>query len=242
MFRFITKADYFKWIDDYSERRDPYRSASQYNLKDIQDHFAITLLDQGVGLKVAEVGGADCRVLRGFAERHECWNIEKFEGKGVGPKKVIETEGVRNVQAYLGEFSPELPDNYFDLVFSVSVVEHIETEGLQQFFRDMARILKPGGRAAHAIDIYLFDEADLDSSPAQYTTKRLNEYMNATKATDGALSLEAPAEADLRPVFSCKYASNADREMHLWNRVVPELAQMRLKTQSVSLAASWIKT
>jgi ubiquinone/menaquinone biosynthesis C-methylase UbiE len=38
------------------------------------------------------------------------------------------------------------PDNYFDMVYSMSVVEHIEgTDGDREAIREMMRVLKPGG-------------------------------------------------------------------------------------------------
>jgi SAM-dependent methyltransferase len=39
------------------------------------------------------------------------------------------------------------PDNYFDMVYSMSVVEHVEgTDGDREAIREMMRVLKPGGR------------------------------------------------------------------------------------------------
>jgi SAM-dependent methyltransferase len=44
------------------------------------------------------------------------------------------------------------PDNSFDIVFSMSVVEHIEgSEGDTQAIREMARVLRPGGILAVSV-------------------------------------------------------------------------------------------
>lgn len=37
------------------------------------------------------------------------------------------------------------PDNYFDKVYAISVLEHIEDEGDSKAMREIARVLKPGG-------------------------------------------------------------------------------------------------
>ena len=239
MFDFIRKEEYFSWVEEFTAIRDTYASASVHNLKDIQDHYVISRLNQQKNKRILEVGGSDCRVLRNFAASNECWNAEKFDGLGMGPKKVIKTPGVKNAFTYLGEFSPELPDGYFDLVFSISVVEHVETPLLKNFFSDIARVLKPGGTTFHAIDAYLFDR--LDVGGPTYTQARLREYLSVPEMTDGALVPCEPAKASTNPFFSCEYATNSDREMMLWNRVVPKLAPMRSVAQSCSLKCEWRK-
>ena len=59
----------------------------------------------------------------------------------------------------------------FDVVFSISVVEHVGTaEELAAFHEDQLRILKPGGMFIHAIDLYLEDE------PSPYWVQRFDAY------------------------------------------------------------------
>lgn len=48
------------------------------------------------------------------------------------------------------------PDNHFDKVYAISVVEHIEDLGDSQAVREMARVLKPGGRLSLTVP---FDRA-----------------------------------------------------------------------------------
>lgn len=83
----------------------------------------------------------------------------KFQGEGGGPTDEQEVPGVRNISAYLGERSSELAPDSFDIIFSISVVEHVGgQEALDAFHGDQLRILKPGGIFMHAIDIYLEDD------------------------------------------------------------------------------------
>lgn len=242
MFDFIKKAQYFSWVQQFIDLRSTYASASIHNLKDIQDHYILSKLAPCAGMRVLEIGGGDCRVLRYFSDSNECWNAEKFEGVGSGPKKKIEVPGIKIAPTYLGEFSDLLPNDYFDVVFSISVVEHVPDDACADFFNDISRILKPGGHTFHAIDAYLFDESDHDSTFAQYTKRRLRTYLNVPEITGGRLTFSIPPVTNESPRFSCAYATNSDREMLAWNRVVPSLASVRSCAQSASVIAEWIKT
>jgi SAM-dependent methyltransferase len=63
------------------------------------------------------------------------------------------------VDSLMGENNPELPDSYFDLVFSVSVLEHIPKDALSSAVADMHRILKPNGLFLHSLDLKRGKEA-----------------------------------------------------------------------------------
>ncbi len=52
-----------------------------------------------------------------------------------------------------GNYSKKYPDHYFDRVFSISTLEHIPFQSRLDVFKDMNRVLKPGGRQLHTIDI-----------------------------------------------------------------------------------------
>lgn len=241
MFDVIRKEQYFRWIDEYGGYRGDESVRFENNLKDIQDHYIIDRLHAVQGLRILEIGGADCRVLRKFAQYNECWNAEKFQGHGQGPRKRIETPGVRIAETYIGEFSPELREGYFDSIFSVSVVEHVEDALIPAFFRDIARVLKPGGQTFHAIDLYVCDASRWHEPFAQYSRRRLGYYIDVPKMTNGALRFLQPPKIGTDPEFSCEYASNADRQMRAWNQVVPQLAPIRAVSQSVSIMAEWIR-
>ena len=130
------------------------------DLKAYQDAFASAFIDQNVpisGVKILEIGGGDSRVLSLFAGRHECWNIDKFAGLGSGPKSAPTNKQYRIVQDYMGNGNPELPDTYFDVVFSISALEHVpeETEVFKNILHDIDRVLKPGGYSFHLFDIVI---------------------------------------------------------------------------------------
>src|SRR5262249_2556416 len=87
-----------------------------------------------------------------FCKRNRCTNIDPLEGYHGGPRG--QRTGIKYKQIYgeIGKTSGALQDSAFDLVFSISVVEHVLQSDLDAFFADIARILRPGGRMLHLID------------------------------------------------------------------------------------------
>ena len=69
-------------------------------------------------------------------------------------QRFLGIRGYTFLPAYIGSFDKDLPDSYFDLVFSISVVEHINEadDVLQNIVKDIDRVLKPGGYNVHCID------------------------------------------------------------------------------------------
>ncbi|MDR2574392.1 MAG: class I SAM-dependent methyltransferase [Desulfovibrio sp.] len=56
------------------------------------------------------------------------------------------------VDGLLGHGIQDLSNEYFDAVFSISVIEHVPDKELLDFWREMYRILKKNGRAIHSLD------------------------------------------------------------------------------------------
>lgn len=140
-------------IDLFGEVLNPL----DVDLKRYQDLLAYAFIKENVppGSKIAEVGGGVSRLLKKMSDEYECWNIDKLEGVGNGPK-AVNLPNVRMVRDYVGNFNTELPDNYFDMVFSISVLEHVPQDD-ERFFKrivyDIQRILKSGGLSFHLFDV-----------------------------------------------------------------------------------------
>lgn len=128
------------------------------DLKVYQDHVAHLLLRDNVapGARILEVGGGDSRVLKHLSQAHECWNIDRSEGLGNGPV-AFTSQQFRMVYDYFGSGSPELPDAYFDAIFSISALEHMPEDQAvwEGFLADTHRVLKPGGFCVHLFDVVL---------------------------------------------------------------------------------------
>lgn len=231
MFRFMEKSEVFAAADSqigkvYLDRYDPHRRGA---MKNLQDLWIVSELFGKKNKKIAEIGGAYCRVLR-LLEGNERWNIEKHQGTGRlnFDKKPFKPSGIKLVNAYVGEYSKNIPDNYFDFLYSISVIEHIPQNKMNLFFQDHARMLKSGGRGLHAIDFYL------GNSENAGTEEKIDVYLKAINESGlrplRGISVNRPA------VFSTSYATAPDFIINQLNSLAPQIANIRLKKQSVSLS------
>lgn len=60
----------------------------------------------------------------------------------------------RSVDGLMGEFSADLPVEGFDACVSISVLEHVADEKIDDVCKDMWRVIKPNGWAIHSIDLF----------------------------------------------------------------------------------------
>ena len=128
------------------------------DLKVYQDYLTYCFICRNMasGARILEVGGGDSRILKCLSKDYECWNADKCEGLGNGPIKFTSTH-YRIVYDYVGSFNQELPSAYFDLVFSISALEHTpEDQAVRvNVLEDMNRVLKPGCPSFHCFDVVL---------------------------------------------------------------------------------------
>jgi glycosyltransferase involved in cell wall biosynthesis/SAM-dependent methyltransferase len=160
-----THAELKEWFYKYPElikQREQMQGYSEKdfvnsNLKLIQDLAVYDFIKKHIpkGSRILEIGGGYSRILEIFKKDYECWNLEKFEGIGNGPTAFPQHASYKLVQNYIGAFDKELPDSFFDLVFSISVFEHlnIDKSDLDNITNDIDRILKPGGFSVHCMDV-----------------------------------------------------------------------------------------
>jgi 2-polyprenyl-3-methyl-5-hydroxy-6-metoxy-1,4-benzoquinol methylase len=220
VFDVITKNEYFEWYDkNIADKK-------RHSLKGLQDAYILSLLGKKMGLKIAEVGGGNSRVLAVLKKHNDCWNIDKFEGVGLGPQKIKKQRGIHIIRAFIGEFDASIPDNYFDVAFSISVVEHVPVDSLGEFFKDCYRSLKPSGEMVRAIDLYVSDVPEVRN-------KKVDKYIIAVENA-GFKWFKKPA-INSKITFSSYFASNSDATMGIWNNVAPKLRKVREMAQSISL-------
>ena len=145
----------------FREEVDPHYFGNLDNptacsLKNYQDMLTLSFVRRNVpaGTRILEVGGGESRLIRHLKTEYDCWNLDKLAGNGQGPLE-IRVDGFHLVRDYIGNFSPELPDNHFDFVFSISALEHIPNDdpGLYpRILEDINRVLKPGAYSLHCLD------------------------------------------------------------------------------------------
>jgi SAM-dependent methyltransferase len=232
MFDFVRKKDIWDACDKGYLEELKSKNIS-YQLKSAQDLSIYRLIRELRDLELAEIGGGNSRILECLAINNRCSNIEKFEGKALGPAGEIKLNSVRNINCYVGDFDPLILDSQFDLIFSISVVEHVETDRLEAFFNDSLRILRPGGKFYHAIDMYLQD------LPTNYNLERFEIYKRWVVDNNLVVPIGNVFSGGLE--FSTDMISNPDNILYGWNKLAPSLSQLRAGAQSVSLLIGAIK-
>ena len=146
----------YSWdIELFKKKLNP----EQCSLKNYQDLLVFSFIKQFVpeGSRILDVGGGNSRIIKHFKKKYQCWNVDKLEGRGNGPRRIFK-RGFRLVKDYMGNFNPELPDNYFDFVFSISALEHVPEQDPKLFkniLDDLNRVLKPGCYSLHCFDCRL---------------------------------------------------------------------------------------
>lgn len=231
MLHFLNKSSVWEHLESGRHTELGWHN-SAIHLKTWQDTAVYEHLRKVKDKKIAEIGGGNSRILRQLSKNNMCVNVDKLLGADGGPKGDPNIPNVRTVSAFMGESSPELQNNSFDFVFSVSVIEHVPNIGMTAFMDDVVRIMKPGGLSFHAIDLYLANEV----LPGPQT--RLNLY-NKWLEREDIEALEPPVAK--RAVFSTEMATNPDLAMWQWNRVAPNLRDLRETSQSVSLFLAFRK-
>lgn len=231
MLRFVSKQEVFNALDANLHTVLGWPLTSVH-LKTWQDLAVFQMIQKSAGLSIAEVGGGNSRLLHSLKGNNRCMNVDRFEGADGGPPKEIIIEGVRNVKAFMGEFTKEIPDESLDLLYSISVVEHVPEAALDAFMDDSLRVLKPGGMAIHAIDMYIGTE------PSAWSQARLDHYKRWI--TDPRI---VPIETKFveNAIFHSSMASNPDLTMWSWSKSIPSMRAMREVSQSTSLLLGFHK-
>lgn len=155
-----SKKDHFRFFRTLPLHKN--QSPSTCDLKVYMDALVYTFILDNLppGSRLLEIGGGESRIIKELRTKYEMWNLDKLEGSGFGPKNLIVSEGFNLVQDYIGNHSPNLPASYFDLVFSISTIEHIpqDVATVNNVISDIMRLLKPGGYSLHCIDALLYPD------------------------------------------------------------------------------------
>jgi len=203
MWKFISKKEFLATL--HADICPP----DEMHLKFIQDAWFHALFHNIQPERVVEIGGGGTRTLQPLLKKGvECWNADRFEGvadgllmDSPGYRRQLEI-GIKIAPVFVGEFSDKLPDDAFDIAYSISVMEHLNEEQTIDCFKDAFRILKPGGRLYHAVDLFL------DLQPLERSTVKVNALRRGVEEA-GFLPLGAD-EIGAEPTFRPYYATAAD--------------------------------
>lgn len=104
---------------------------------------------------VLEIGvGFNSRFHDLLPETVDYWTIDSdgFYDLDAFQAGVERRHRATHVNGLMGESLAALPEDFFDFVFSISALEHSNSETAPAICQDMFRVTKPGGYSVHTID------------------------------------------------------------------------------------------
>jgi ubiquinone/menaquinone biosynthesis C-methylase UbiE len=91
--------------------------------------------------------------------KYEFWNIDNLNEEQLAKTNFSE---IKFINDNIGNFNKELPDNYFDFVYSISHFKFDEFNNKEKYdkiLKDINRVLKFGGYSLHCVISMLKDPA-----------------------------------------------------------------------------------
>ncbi len=229
MLSYVTKSRYWDILDNDIMTEIPPNP--KWHLKDIQDAVAYSYLHDKAGLDIAEIGAGRSRLLAALAGRNRCYAIDEYKGVGGGPKSRPTLKEVEFVNCIIGNSKEVIKDAIFDVIFSVSVVEHVPSDQLPAFFSDCWRILKPGGLMLHLIDVYTEGTDRANTALWMRMQGYLKPFNDGIFAPLGTVELQSLSDM----AFKTTFATNPDNVMRDWNKSAPTLVEKRKAAQSCTV-------
>jgi hypothetical protein len=219
------KKDFFGLLDNGIVPKNPVT----FHLKYIQDCFSLAelknacakKLDHQASIFVGEIGADHSRVLPELKEyTKHLYAIDVYD-RSIGGGRIDKPQAVdyEIIECLIGESNGLIENNFFDILFSVSVVENVPASMLFDFLVDHDRILRPGGVAIHLVDFYCNENKSPTGAPS-YLIKCFRELDNSFRCPIDDWS------------FQPGFCSNDDYTMWQWNKIAPSLRPIRETCQS----------
>lgn len=151
-------------VRDYCDSVDhlPENTGLDGDLKNVQRPWAAKSILQCVRppARLLEIGGGEPLLSEFLCELgYDATLIDPYDGSGNGPTDYERyRERFPQVKIVRALFTPsirELASQSFDIVFSVSVLEHLLGEALRSCFEAVGEFLRPGGASIHCFDFIL---------------------------------------------------------------------------------------
>ena len=177
-------------MDDWFSLTLKYRDYHQVSSSLLNDYGYMAVMDYvdtNSPRTILEFGhGFNPTIFQRYGTTREVWGIDDCQGLSYFPGngEQWETQFDKNVRAkaptctykrgLLGrDCRAELPENYFDVICSVSVLEEIPIEAVQDVMCHAARLLKPGGALIGTHDLPIIRPARLEQYVAAHATAGL---------------------------------------------------------------------
>ncbi len=185
-------------VDDWYRLSLKYREfhrSSDTVLKDYGYMAIMDYLETQAAKKILEFGhGFNPTLFVRYGKARNVWGVDAYQGLHYFPdraewEKRFEQE-VRSKAPECtfrrgllgGDGGVDLPDNYFDVICSVSVLEEVPMDVVRDILKHVVRLLKPGGALIGTHDL-------LTAAP-----ERIGEYIDAHAAVGLDLQIETFSE------------------------------------------------
>jgi hypothetical protein len=223
--RFAIKKNFFALLDKNVIPRNPIK----FHLKYIQDCFALAevvkavqnRVDTNPSICIGEIGANHSRVLPELTQyTSRLYAIDVYD-RSTGGGYITKPENVQYgiIECLVGDSKSFIESHFFDILFSISVVENVPPEMLFDFLLDHDRILKPGGVAIHLVDFY----CDKSKSASRIVKSLIDCFKKLDPSFECGID-----DWSFRPSF----CSNDDYTMWQWNKIAPGLSSVREESQS----------
>jgi SAM-dependent methyltransferase len=137
---------------------------ADFSIKGFDRPWLISSHAWQAGERVLDVGAAYSNTPIHIQQKYSCemWvtddfglkSNEAFWTRDRSPHEHIAAHPeIKFVLERLGDSDSSLPENYFDVIYSLSALEHVPGELTPAVWAHMDRLLKPGGELIHAIDV-----------------------------------------------------------------------------------------
>jgi hypothetical protein len=178
-------------VRDFCESVDelPQITALDGDLKNAQRPWAAKAILANVPppARLLEIGGGE-PIVSGFLSElgYDVTLVDPYDGFGNGPtdyqRYVAQFPHVKIVREYFRPGLPGLTPQSFDVIFSISVLEHIPPDSLPECFDAIAAFLAPAGTSIHCFDFILQGQGDAYN--LVHAQKILAEQRRVTGAPD----------------------------------------------------------
>lgn len=146
------------WWD--AAKKYPMLSKHENTLKPLGYAEAISLIEANNFKRILEIGhGVGSYIFEIKYDECEIWGLDDtVEDNYIPQERLLKyREDYPKVKFHgglLGDFNPALPQNYFDMVYSISTIEHIPQDNISAAFEEAFKLLRPGGIMFHSYDVY----------------------------------------------------------------------------------------
>ncbi|MCU0390870.1 MAG: class I SAM-dependent methyltransferase [Thermoflexibacter sp.] len=165
----MLKVEQLRWgtVEELMQFHDEKVPFADWGIKGHNRPFILKNCSFQPNMKVVEVGGAYSDLPQYIAQNYGCevhviddFGVESGEPLwsrwGSREELMQKNPDVKYIFERVGNVSnPNIPLDYYDVIFSVSTIEHIPPTAMYDVFTHLGKMLKKGGMMVHCIDLQI---------------------------------------------------------------------------------------